>query len=374
MTKFCVHSQTGVSIVDARGGIRPCCKFANSQLLPTIFDVDSLNGMHYKEPYSSIKNDLNHGKFPHGCKSCERSEQAGLQSRRQFTNKMFGKHDLFKPTYIQDLEISLDYTCNMMCRICNPSASSKWGSAKTVIEQFQDNDIKIDNNTDYRTYQDRFRQVFENTDLSRASHVKLEGGEPFYAKNFEWFLDKLDREVIDKEKLFLNITTNGSVYPDKKIIEKLKKFNKWTTIAFSLDAADDLADCIRWGVPWKQIADNVRRFKQDGFHCLASCTVSILNFNRLHSLMEFCDTNNIRISFSELTDPRYLSMYQLPIETRQQYLTGKTSLDRIINADINIESEFDKLYKSIIILDDYQKIKFGDVNPEIWELINANIG
>lgn len=372
MTKFCVHSQTGISVVSSKGSLRPCCKFADSKILPTIFDVETLDGIHYQQPYRSIKKDLNHGQFPKGCRSCSVSENAGLQSRREFTNKMYGKYDLFKPTYIQDLEISLDYTCNMMCRICNPGASSKWGSAASVIDQFNTEGIKLDQVTDYRSYQEQFKKVFENTDLSHARHVKLEGGEPFYAKNFEWFLDKLQREVIDKSKLFLNITTNGSVYPSPDVIKKLKQFN--TTIAFSLDAEGELANTIRWGVEWEVIKENIQKFKQSGFHCLTNITVSILNFNRLNGLIDFCEQNEIGTGFSELTHPEYLSMYQLPLTKRQQYLSGNNNLDKIIQADIKIQPEFDKLYKSIIILDNYQGLKFSDVNPEIWELINANIG
>ena len=373
MSKFCVHSRTGISIVDSSGALRPCCKFTNINGLSTIFDVDTLNGIHQEKNYKQITENLNRDIFPTGCKKCEHSERANLESRRQFTNAMYEKRNLFNDGFIQDLEIALDYTCNMMCRMCNPGASSKWGSASKVIDKFDENNIKIDSHTNYKSYQEQFKYVFENTDLSHARHVKLEGGEPFYAKNFEWFLDKLDREVIDKNKLFLNITTNGSVYPDNNIIEKLKKFEN-TAIAFSLDAQGDLANCIRWGIEWQKIVDNVKQFKEQGFHCLVSCTISILNFNKLHGLLEFCEKNNLRIIFSELTDPNYLSMYQLPTEFRQQYVYNRDDLDQLIQANISTESEFDKLYKSIIILDDYQKNKFSDVNSEMWEIINANIG
>ena len=45
MTNFCVHSQVGVSVVDSGGAVRPCCKFSNTIDLPTIFDIESLDGL-----------------------------------------------------------------------------------------------------------------------------------------------------------------------------------------------------------------------------------------------------------------------------------------------------------------------------------------
>tara|TARA_R110000772_G_scaffold256190_2_gene372628 strand:- start:29 stop:1153 length:1125 start_codon:yes stop_codon:yes gene_type:complete len=369
-TKFCVHSHTGISIVNSGGSVRPCCKFDDIDILPTIFEIDTLDQIHRQSPFDDLKSNLNQGNFPKGCATCSNSEANGLESRRQFTGTMYGNYNLFNPNYIQDLEISLDYTCNMMCRMCNPGASSKWGSASTVIEQFADSKIELDDVTNYKDYQTQFKHVFENTDLSHARHVKLEGGEPFYAKNFEWMLDKLDREVIDKNKLFLNITTNGSVFPNENILSKLSKFN--TTISFSIDAYGDLANCLRWGVEWDQIETNIRKFIKTDFNILTNITVSILNFNKLNQLIEFCDSIALRTSFNELHDPRYLSMYQLDKQYRMNYLSGVPKLDRLISADIKIEPEFKKLRRSIEILDDYQGLRFADVNEEIWSLINAD--
>lgn len=373
MTKFCVHSQTGISIVDAAGYIRPCCKFKDTSSLPKIDQVDTLNNIHQQEPFKSIRRSLNKGIFPAGCRECARQETAGIQSRRQETNKMYGKHNLFMPTYIQDMEFALDYTCNMMCRMCNPGASSKWGAAHSVIEKFKQHDIDLDTETGYKDYQDRIKEVLEKTDLSHARHIKIEGGEPFYAKHFEWFIDKLDREVVDKSKLFLNITTNGSVYPDERIIKKLQSFN--TTIAFSIDAHGALAECLRWGVSWNTIEENIKRFKTEThFNLFTNITVSILNFNAMYPLVRFCDSIGLRTSFNELTHPEYLSIYQLPLSVREQYKIGIEQFDTLLLADTTVEPEFDKLLKSIDILDQYHNTDFAQINGEVLGVINANIG
>ena len=373
MSHSCVHSHVGVSLVNAAGNIRPCCKFKSGWNIPTIFDVDTLNGLHTRKEYTALQSALDNDTWPTPCRVCERSEATGIESRRQFTNNMFTQHDLYTKGHIQDLEISLDYTCNMMCRMCSPGASSKWGAATKVIQQFNSAGIELDTHTEYKSYQDQFYKVFSNTDLSHARHVKIEGGEPFYARHFAWFLDKLDSEVVDKSKLFLNITTNGSVYPAPELLKKLASFD--TTITFSIDAYGRLADCLRWGVAWKTVESNIRKWMQhaEQFNFITNITISILNVNQLTPLIDFCNSIGLRTSFSELTHPEYLSMYQLPLSTRQQWQTPVANFNELLLADIEFEPQFKKLIAATSILDQHQGISFMDVNPEMMEIINANI-
>jgi sulfatase maturation enzyme AslB (radical SAM superfamily) len=257
-----------------------------------------------------------------------------------------------------------------MCRICEPSSSSKWSAAKQVIKQYHENGIEIDikNNTPL-DYQSQFYKVFSNTDLSYARHVKILGGEPFYAKHFEWFLNKLDNEVKEKDNLYLNIITNGSVFPSDKVLDQLSQFS--TCITLSLDGVGDLATCTRWGVDWSVIEQNIRNLAKhkSKFKLMTNTTISMLNVNMLNPLREFCSELGIKIFYSELTTPEYLSIYQLPSAVRERWLTGNDSFDEFIKLNITIEPNFKKLLKSIEILDAYQGIKFYDVNSEMYELI-----
>jgi hypothetical protein len=374
MSHICVHSHVGVNLANSTGRLRPCCKFENVWDMPSIFDVDTLDNLHTRSEYTQLQSELSTDIWPSPCSVCERSEATGIESRRQFTNRIFTEHNLlYEEGYIQDLEISLDYTCNMMCRMCAPGASSKWGAATSVIKQFNDAGIELDTHTEYKSYQDQFYKVFSNTNLSRARHVKIEGGEPFYARHFEWFLDKLDLEVIDKSKLFLNIITNASVYPKDELLEKLAKFD--TTITFSIDAYGALASCLRWGVNWEEIESNIRKWMQHAnqFNLMTNITVSILNVNMMTPLINFCNSITLLMSFSELTNPEYLSMYQLPLELRKQWANGISNFDELLLADINFTPQLKKLLDSTRILDNYQGINFAVVNPQMMEIINANI-
>ena len=374
MTKFCIHANAGISLVSARGKLQPCCKYNARDTIDSIYTVTTLNGLHDTAQYKQMQAQLNAGEFPRGCGYCKTTEDSGRQSRRQHTNQMYEDLNIYVPGHVQDLEIALDYTCNMMCRMCNPGASSKWNIAQSVITQFAERDIDLDVNNQYRSYQDQLRSVLDNTDLSHARIIKIEGGEPFYAKNLEWFLDKLDQEVIDKNNLYLDIFTNGSIFPSVKILDKLAKLN--AVIVFSIDAVGELASTIRWGVDWDRIANNMgkwRRFADanTSMSLQTNITVSLLNVNRLAPLLAFCNELNIDINFSELTFPHYLSIYQLPKSVRQRWTYDDKTLTNMIMADIAIEPEFAKFISSVNILDAYQGYSFETVNSEMYQLIQS---
>jgi hypothetical protein len=79
------------------------------------------------------------------------------------------------------------------------------------------------------------------------------------------------------------------------------------------------------------------------------------------------------MSFSELTHPEYLSMYQLPMELRKQWANGITNFDELLLADINFKPQLKKLLNSMQILDNYQGIDFAAANTEMTGIINAYI-
>lgn len=378
MSKKCIHTYVGLSITDTGGKLNPCCIF-NKGKVPTLYNVDTLNNLHnlpqYKEIQEKLKNNIS---IPE-CSSCDFRERNGIKSRRQESNEMF-PFETLENGYLQDLEVSLDYTCNMMCRMCSPFVSSKWGAAKEVLESFNDAGIET-NNFDskmYKRYQDQFYKVFNNTDFKHVRHLKIEGGEPFYAKNFEWFLDKLYTESIDRKRVRLNIFSNGSTFPNKDILTKLESFD--TTITFSLDAHGELATVIRNGVEWDTVEKCVRQWanfaKNSNIGLCTNTTLSILNINMISPLQEFCKEVDITINYNDLSNPAYLSMYQLPLSIRNQWadISKGSSFNQFLLLDIITPNEFAKFLKSVEILDEYQKVKFQDANPEIYNIVQELTG
>ena len=83
-------------------------------------------------------------------------------------------------------------------------------------------------------YRDNIIRLFENSDLSELTWVKLTGGEPFYSKS----LKRVCQLLIDKapyQDLTLEVITNCSMFPSDEVLNMLKKFKR-VRILVSLDA------------------------------------------------------------------------------------------------------------------------------------------
>lgn len=385
MTLRCIYTHTGISITESYGYLRPCCRFKpiSPSDMPNIFDVDTLDNIHQTSYFVDIRNSMETtDRLIQQCERCNIHEQHGIRSKRQEGNGYFSTVDIV-PGYVQDLEIALDYTCNMMCRMCGPTASSKWNAAKSVFRDLKNKNIKIDSveSSNYKQYADQFRKVFSNTSLKYVRFIKIEGGEPFYSKNLEWFLDKLNTESVEPKQVKLNIFSNGSIFPSATILEKLKNFD--TLITFSLDAYGDLASVIRHGVDWKEVELSLSQWaiyaRLNNIELCTNTVLSIMNVNMIDPLIHFCNNVGITVYFDNLVHPDYLSMYQLPLHVRQQWQDnykgisdGKgQAFNELLMANITETANFDKFLHFTEILDKYQGVSFKEHNSEMFNIIQG---
>lgn len=387
----CIHPKTGVAVMDSSGYLRPCCKYRDPYIfdessspnrIPTIYDIETLDGLHRHPAYVKLDREIGSGENPASCLSCWRQEQHGLNSRRLESNILHGTLAEVDG-YIRDMEISLDFTCNMMCRICGPHSSSKWSSARKVIDDLRGIGADGVDHQPGKTigYRDRFRRVLDNTNLSKVRLVKIQGGETFYSANLEWFVDKLHSEVENLDSLDIEIFTNGSIFPDDGLLAKLLRFRNLHVI-FSVDAIGDLATATRWGVPWEPIAENCLRWDGIGrsnvsVRLSTNTTVSLLNVNRVKDVFDFFRDTVFKVNLSYLHTPNYLSIYMVPMEIRERWMIDTVDqrfLECILmhnshlSSELVTENQFDVFLGSMAILDAHQGIRFESVNPEMHAL------
>ena len=126
---------------------------------------------------------------PH-CEYCIKEEMNNIRSLRQYWNETI-ESDTNK---LQHLELALDFTCNMMCRICGPRQSSKWNVSpvlndiKELIGSDSDDFVNYIKTKGSREYTENIKRVLSNSDLSHLKEVKLVGGEPLYYKSLPCLL------------------------------------------------------------------------------------------------------------------------------------------------------------------------------------------
>lgn len=332
------------------GSVTPCCYFDKEK---TSFGWNSyIPNIKYFEWYD-MKERMSEGWIPE-CHICENQEKLGFESMRQEWNKRSSAS-----VGLEGIELALDYTCNFMCRTCTPALSTAW-------RKFDEDWERFDGHFWRPTHNYNSLNFLKTLDLSELKTVRVVGGEPFLSNRLQEFLDILP---IGCEIVF---NTNGSVFPDQKIVDTLlDKFK--VKIDISIDAIGNLAECIRFGTIWEEVSKNIDRHFDTWDLVKIYTTISVLNVNRINDVYDKwkdnCEMNN-------LTHPNFLRPEQIPINYRESWkipsLKGVGDFNNLILSDLPVEYEYEKCVDFLNTCDNHQGVNFKDVNPVIWEIINGH--
>ena len=212
-----------------------------------------------------------------GCRYCEKIEETGGQSDRQFQYQISGlvppELDL-DPTAIhvtpRILEVFLNNTCNLSCTYCVAKNSSRIENENVKFGEFNKNGVVIQphmaDKSLTQAYTEKFFQWLEkNSDQLRRIH--LLGGEPLYQKEFYSCLDFFQSHP--NSKLELHIITNLMIDTEKlqNLIGKLKnmiiqKQIKRFDVTVSLDCWGAEQEYARYGLKLDQIEKNMQILMQ----------------------------------------------------------------------------------------------------------------
>jgi organic radical activating enzyme len=382
----CTYQQNHLSITQPEGKISPCCHFDTS-VEPhwdqvNLNSVNTLSGLLKSYRWYDLREMFSEGVKYEGCKNCWNAERIGYSSKREYYNDLCLKNHQIQ--LIEDLEISLYFSCNFMCRTCRPGISSTWNKATSVIQKLKEFEHDHYEPLSINNYSKKIKILLENSDLSNLKRVAIVGGEPFLSRNLKWFLNKLDLKNI-----YLKITTNGSVFPDDELLRLLNKCKK-VYLDISIDAIEELAEVMRFGAPWKMIVKNIEKFLKTDYVVKLVTTVNIMNINKLQNILEFSRQYDTPQTCYSLFWPSYLKSNMVPLDMRKQWkinLPKKSNIiyfmgleqtyddvhdfNTIILDEEQSENKLLEFVKSMKQLDEYQKRKFSDVNPEIWELAHT---
>ena len=329
------------------GRVTPCCLFDTSYGWKSNIYTGSV-----ESEWEDARNRLQKNWIPE-CSICEINEKNGHESMRE--------------TAIPNgMQISLDFTCNFMCRICKPSLSSKWDSVDEDWSRFDvEHFYKDERRKEFPDAQLRFLNY---VDLSQLEEVRIVGGEPFLSKKLLWFLKKLPKKVT------IQFNTNGSIFPSTEILKELEKFNA-VKMDISIDAVGELAECIRFGTKWDEVDKNIQRHISYWETYIYS-TISVMNVNRMQEVWDYAGGDEYhggRSRMNELINPNWLRLEQIPLEQRKHWgikeLQGNGDFNNIIFSESYVKYELEKIIDFLATCDKHQKIFFQDVNPEIWELL-----
>ena len=294
--------------LNVHGHISPCCNFDENkspQSMPTPPQIkNGIQNSIDSEYMNTVRQRMISGEKLPECHRCHHAEESGHTSLRTFSNR-WNKH-IGETPKIRFLETAFSTHCNLACRMCDETFSSKWKlinspgiSPETAIVNY---DLNI-----------------YDCDLSELQAIKVLGGEPLLSKEHDKFLENVISKSNNPKDITLVYHTNATIYPNKNIINMWRKL-KNVRLALSIDGVGKLNEYLRPGHKWETIENNINKFKQLEFIELSNLGV-IHNLNILH-IVDFCRWNEETFGkvqpMNLLNTPEHLSIKNMSQELKQK--------------------------------------------------------
>ena len=243
--------------------VAPCCNAKQWEVESYDFKNDP--------KLNEIRTAMLEGKKHSACASCWKQDDVGIRSRRQIVNELASNAGY----YNSKVElIKLDYwvgnTCNLACVICGPYASSRWHTDAIALG---------DNQNIFKITATEYWKDLPDTIID----VHFTGGEPLLSKDHNDFL----ASIKNKEKVSLTYNTNGTVVPNKKLIELWKNF-KTVSLIISFDDIGERFEYQRYPLNWKEFVDNIN-FLRDLMPNILMGTFSTIGLLNVFSFPETYD-------------------------------------------------------------------------------------
>ncbi len=210
--------------------------------------------------------------------------------------------------------MSLGNECNLACKMCNPTFSSKIAAAM-VKEKTYSGPIRMnwtDNTQSWNSVIDTMCQT------KNLKFVHIIGGEPLLNPRFNELIDRLLQANLTD--IYLGFTTNGTMF-DSKLLDKLSMF-RHVDIGISVEGSGKLNDYIR--AQTESVLGNIEHYlkyrKQGRVYVTIRTVPSALSVHTLDDLYRWCIGKEVDVMSNILTTPEYLQIRNLPVSVKQKLL------------------------------------------------------
>jgi MoaA/NifB/PqqE/SkfB family radical SAM enzyme len=331
---FCILPWKSLSF-SPNGCARVCCQFtgflAAEDGSRLSIHKHSLEEIWNSQDMRSIREDLLAGKQVTACEQCYHHEAAGEISLRQLANADWQRglpdedltaleplrawsaaHDHRVPPPSQ-LELILGNLCNLKCRMCLASYSSRIQS-DPVHRKWSGSDLPVVSDGLHWWQQEALiGELLRHPE--RLVELTLIGGEPLIIKECGHILQRLiDAGVAPR--IDLSFTTNGTTTssPWLKLTQQFRRLN----LFFSIDGAGATYEYIRYPARWATLGKNIEFFRGLPNATLgAHVTVQAYNVLDIVDLFRHLDRIGLRFSSLALVRPERLAARVLPPPARR---------------------------------------------------------
>jgi len=231
----------------------------------------------------------------------------------KFSTENQGRTDNLSP---ESYHISLGNECNLACRMCGPTASSR-----IAVELIQQKAYSGPARMNWTENENSWNHVVDyicRTDNLRFVH--LIGGEPLMNPRFENLIDRL--LAANKTNIYLGFTTNGTIF-NEALMHKLNAF-RHVDVGVSIECWGRLNDYVRRGSGTQTVLDNIDLYlkhrKQAHVYVTLRAVPSALTVHTLDELYRWCITRRLDVMTNILVEPEYQQIRHLPLDIKARLL------------------------------------------------------
>ena len=348
-------------------GVSPCCKFYYEEwetINPDNGVGNSINRALNTDPFQQIRRDMLSGKRVRGCVNCYNDEALHGKSMRTDANNTYKLNietltERFDTTKF--IEISLDNTCNLECKMCSSYHSTKLRRRDAELGLTVHSNWTVD------------PELLNELDLSSVELIKFVGGEPLLSRNHLPFLQKFP----DPTRLKLLYNTNATIVPQgatRDIMASAKELN----FIISCDGIYKYNDYQRWGSDFETIISNAETIQHsfDNIKWFTFLnTFTLLNLNNYGDTVKWFEDNNLE-TFSNwgegpLSVEHAPDWYEEWILSNNDYPEVRNYFQGRTRRQYNPE-RWAAFLELIERTDRMYGTRLEDYNPELAEVLNKN--
>lgn len=269
-------------IVNHDGTVSPCCvsdeRYRDADGRAFMMDRDGISDVWGSEHIAGLRHDLASGIRNPACENCWSRERLGHDSHRLKTirgmrdqGRAAGRVDPDDPIALPTpgfITVRFGNLCNLKCRICGPSASSRWVEEHNSTWQVDWVGEQVRMLRDLGNHVGRHQAMnwFEDNEqfwgefhdlLPNVTELMFTGGEPFMVRRQVDML-RACAETEHAAGINLQFHTNGTMLDEDLIPEVLPRFAS-VTMNFSVDGTGKQFEYQRHGARWDEVDAVMRR-------------------------------------------------------------------------------------------------------------------
>jgi organic radical activating enzyme len=205
--------------------------------------------------FIEIREHNRRGQWHPTCSNCKNLEESGLESMRTGMNRGLQLNDHYDLSGPVRLDLQVDISCNLACRICTPDVSTYWQKHLKENNEWPGKVFSPDRI-------DKIYQTIDTLDLSNLQLLLFTGGETLMSQ-LNWDVAKYVLNKVDnpKKNLMLNLQTNGTQPILERNYSTIEKFHL-VRLNISLDGTKDRFEYLRWPAQWNQTTDNIFKLRE----------------------------------------------------------------------------------------------------------------